>query len=178
MTWKRYDSACRTAPDGVVADSEGNQYGPPAHTGRLDIDKQATSDFRNLRSGDIVTDQAGNQYRIEEKKMITFDTMAKRVAGNMHGNPRLNPAFIQLIAMFLQEILPKLLENCGETPESVVAAAKNPGRFQKFWLKRQTRKAFGRRTYREDGDAIAAATLKTTKKAKPAELAALYEQVS
>ena len=110
--------------------------------------------------------------------MITFDDMAKRVAGNMKGNPKIGPAFLQVIVMFLQEILPKLLENCGETPEGIVAAAKKPGRFQKLWLKLQTRKVFGRKVYREDGDEIMAATLKTTKKSQPAEIAALYEQVS
>ncbi len=109
--------------------------------------------------------------------MITFDKMAKRVTGNMKGNKSFGPAFLQLISMFLQQILPKLLENCNQTAEGVVQTAGDPGRFQKFWLKRQTRTAFGRRTYKESGEEIIAATLKTVKKAKPAEISALYELV-
>ncbi len=110
--------------------------------------------------------------------MITFDKMAERVAGNMKGGHAGGGAFMQLLAMFLQEILPKLMENCAQTAKGVVQTAKNPGRWDKIWLKRQSRQTFGRRGHKEIGGDVIAATLKTVKKADPEEIDALYEQVS
>ena len=110
--------------------------------------------------------------------MITFDKMAERVAGNMKGGAAGGGAFMQILVMFLQEILPKLMENCAQTAKGVVAKAKSPGRWGKIWMKRQSRAVFGRRAHKEFGAEIIDATLKTVKKTKPAEIDALYEQVS
>lgn len=109
---------------------------------------------------------------------MNLNTLAHRVASKTVTNPDeygINPAFIMLLMELFKVLLP-MLEDCNKTPKQAVAITKDPTRIELWLVKILTRKKLGRRTYREVGKEVVAATFKVGRELTPEEVADLYDE--
>ncbi len=115
------------------------------------------------------------------QKTSMLETLAKNTAVNystVSGNAQaaLDPATITSFITMIMDLI-KQIQACRKTPAAATAAANAPNLFQKIILRRHVRGEMGQKDFRDHGDHVIHALLKTGANVTQAEIEALYKEV-
>jgi len=91
-------------------------------------------------------------------------------------NKAIDPAFITLLMQIIMQLVASF-QNCKKppTPPEALAMAKNPTFLQKLVVRRSVINTLGRRGFREHGESVVSALLKTGKEVTETEVAELLD---
>lgn len=90
-----------------------------------------------------------------------MDELAKKVAKNYGGGEAaLDPSFILVIVDLINQII-TAFKNCKKSPAEVHAEMRSPGPWQRLALRSLVRNQMGFREFRQNGDEVMEALLKT-----------------